>query len=166
MEKGWGKEISKADFYHVHVCGKHKNYMFSLDEILSEDNVRLLYHTLETLFLTPDHANRNIISSLKLPPTLMPIHLNCIWGKGADYNMRGPGQIAIHSSDLGLAEYFKIEFEESSDGCCRLKNGSRLNMTGVLPSLLPHIRIENGTIEFNGRTIGQNETFLDLLLHA
>jgi hypothetical protein len=62
-----GKRISKDDFNHVHLCVKLKLQCFDVNTLFSTDNVRLLYHTLENIFLTPDHANRNIISSLKLP---------------------------------------------------------------------------------------------------
>jgi hypothetical protein len=155
LNRGWGKRISKDDFNHVHLCVKRKTPMFDVNTLFSTDNVRLLYHTLENIFLTLDHANRNIISSLKLPPAVMPIHLNCVWGEGYYYTVCGPGQIGIGSTDLGLKEYGKLEFEENRNGLHKLKNGRRLKIVGRLAdfNLLLHTRVNRQGVKVNGKTI-------------
>jgi hypothetical protein len=156
LKKGWGKHIAGNDFNHVHVCGVTKTPLYSLDKLVSEENIRLLYHTVENDFLTPDHTNRNIISSLKWPPIVIPIHLDyhtvgCVT---VFSNIKG---IGFSAEEIGLNEYGKICFEESERGPYRLNNGVRLDMKGVLePWLFPHIKLNRETCEvtFEGRTIG------------
>jgi hypothetical protein len=156
LKKGWGKHIAESDFFHVHVCGVTKTPLCDLDKLVSEENIRLLYHTLENDFLTPEHADRNIISSFKWHPVVMPIHLN--YYKMGDFTFfPGRQPIAISAEEIGLNEYGKIYFEECERGLYQLNNETRLDMKGVLgPWLFPHIKVnyETGEITFEGKTIG------------
>jgi len=156
LKKGWGKHIAKNDFCHVHVCGVTKTPLYDLDKLVSEENIRLLYHTLENDFLTPEHADRNIISSLKWHPVVMPIHLN--YYRMGDFTVfLGRQRIAISAEEIGLNEYGKIYFEECERGLYQLNNETLLDMKGVLDLwLFPHIKFnrETGEITFEGKTIG------------
>jgi hypothetical protein len=158
LQKGWGKKIARDDFNHVHLCCTAKAPLFDLGRLLSEEDVRLFYHTLENIFLTSDHANRNIISSLRIRPVVIPIHLS--YKKMGDFYAFKGQQIGISAEEIGLNEYAKIEFEQHPNGPYKLENGIMLNMRGVLGVwLFPRIKFnrEKSTIEFEGKAIGRAE---------
>jgi hypothetical protein len=158
LENEWAKEISKQDFYHGHICSASQLPVFDLDVLLSEVNARLLYHTFEVWREMPYFSNRNIKSSLVSKPEVIPIayeELDSGYWKTYRFS-----KIGVSSSELGWSEYGKIEFEENPNGCYKLKNGTRLDMVGILNDhLIFHIRIKNGSIQLDGKTIGRIKPF-------
>lgn len=159
LENKWAKEISGRDFFHGHICVVSQLPMFDLDDLLSEVNVRLLYHTCEEWHEMPYFAHRNIKSSLVSKPKVIPIEYEEFVDKHG-YRTYRFSKIAVGSSDLGWSEYGKIEFEKTPEGPYRLKNGTRLKMRGVLsPNLIYYTKIRNGVIEFDGKAIGRTEPF-------
>jgi hypothetical protein len=113
------QEISENDFNHVHLCNVTKTPIFNIDALLSSDNVGLLYHTCE--MYTIKHDKRNIKSSLVSQPEIIPVE---------------KPKISVYVEDLGWSAYGKIEFEKNQDGHYRLKDGTRLNMKGILLNYL------------------------------
>lgn len=159
LENEWGKEISKQDFFHGHICSASQLPIFDLDDLLSEVNVRLLYHTFEVWREMPYFANRNIKSSLLSEPEVIPIVYEKVVDN-YDYRTYRFSKITICSSELGWSEYGKIEFEVHPNGCYKLKNGTKLKMVGILNDhLIFNIRIRNGAITFKGKTIGRVKPF-------
>jgi hypothetical protein len=126
-----------------------------VSKLLSEDNCRLLYHTLEHT-PTTESENRNIISSLKLPPTVIPIHLNyqrCVSNPCIFFNN---SNTPIASEEWGLMEYGKIEFRGNPEGNYRLGRGTGLDMLGLLYNdLVSLAEIGNDSIKIVNATIAK-----------
>lgn len=155
LKEGCAQEISKFDFDHVHLCKVSQNPIFKVKTLLSDDNVRLLYHTCEKRYFMPYFAKRNIKSSLVSKPEIIPLDYEEFVGTHGIKTYRFM-KITVYSSDLGWSEYGKMKFEKSLDGPYRLKNGTKLKMIGMLNDYLAHhIEIKNGAMEFNGKTIGR-----------
>jgi hypothetical protein len=124
------QEISEYDFNHVHLCNLSQDPIFDFDILFSDENVRLLYHTCEKMFAMPYFAKRNIKSSLVSQPEVIPIEykelFNNVW---RTYRFSKTG---IFSKDLNWLEYGKIEFEKNPKGHYKLKDGTSLDMIGIL----------------------------------
>jgi hypothetical protein len=128
LQKGWAKNISKDDFFHGHICGKSSSPVFDLEKLFSPDNIVLLYHTLESSPITPDHYNRNILSTLQTQPTVVrPKGVNFDEVLGSSTYGYGVG-----ASDLGLMGYAKVYFEKEPEGVYELKDGTKLSLRGLL----------------------------------
>jgi len=73
LENEWAREISRRDFFHGHICAVSQLPIFDIDDLLSESNVRFLYHTFEWSYEMPGYENRNIKSSLISKPEVIPL---------------------------------------------------------------------------------------------
>ncbi len=133
LEEGWCAEVSPFDLYHVHLCKESSEPISGVDELLSLDDTRLLYHGSEKSFFPPRFFKRNIASSLYLPPKVIPVeYIPYVDVHGYHgYIYRKP---TVHSSDLGWSEYGKIEFTTNPEGRYKLANGVRLSMSTRLHS--------------------------------
>lgn len=129
LEKGWGQEISYDDFYFGSVCGRSRTPLFDMEALFSTDNIVLFYYThtpppfsLKMPPLKLEHRNRNIISSLtSLPQVVYPKYR---FGEYPFYS--------VGCNDLGLMGYAEIYFEKRDNGQYRLKNGTKLDVWGLL----------------------------------
>jgi hypothetical protein len=129
LEQGWAQEISYNDFYFGRVCGHSKTPLFDMEALFSTDNIALFYYThsppplpLKLPPLKPEHKNRNIVSSLDTLPHV--VHPAYRFGEYPFY--------VVRSEDLGLMSYAQIYFEKKDDGQYQLRNGTRLDIWGLL----------------------------------
>jgi hypothetical protein len=155
LKEGCAQEISKFDFNHVHLCKVSQDPIFKVKTLLSDDNVRLLYHTCEERYFMPYFAKRNIKSSLVSNPEIITLDYEEFVDTHGIKTYRFM-KTTVYSTDLGWSEFGKMKFEKCPDGLYSLKNGTKLKMIGMLDDYLAyHIKIKNGAIEFNGKTIGR-----------
>jgi hypothetical protein len=119
----WAFSICEEDFNHGHICGRTKTSMMSLDALLSVSNVCFLYHTFEERSWLPLAVNRNVLSFPDGHPEV--VHLDHEFGKSPGYG--------VSSKKLGLTEYARFHFEESSKGSYTLKDEARTDLWEVFP---------------------------------
>lgn len=123
LDQKWAFSIWQEDFYHGHVCGRTRTPIMDLDALLSASNVCFLYHTFEKQSWTPQAANRSILSFPDENPRVVY--------PGDELEKRvGRG---VSSDKLGLMEYSRFHFEESSKGSYTLKDGTRIDLWGMFP---------------------------------
>jgi len=122
LKSGWAEEISTLDFCHGHICGKSQKPIFKMDDLFSVDNILILYHTHEK-----KHPTISILSSLQSQPTVAKPKV------GYDY---------ADASLLGLMDYANIHFSKNPEGSYKLKDGTKLDMWGVLYKEILHKYLE------------------------
>jgi len=121
LDHRWAFSIWEADFYHGHICGRSRTLITDLDALMSAPNVCFLYHTFEQQSWTSQAANRNILSFPDGHPEV--VHPDYEFGKFPGYG--------VSSKRLGLAEYARFRFKESSKGSYALKDGTRIDLWGM-----------------------------------
>ncbi len=147
LEQGWADDISRQDFYHVHVCTlaeelgnpkKIRRGVIQQDE-LDGKQVVLVYHTHE-LDGKANLPHRNIASYRdgELPSIIMPelagAYVRSKFGDNdpLERERRASGIIGVTSFDIGLDEWFDVVFQYAPDGDYSLKNGRRLSIHAAL----------------------------------
>jgi len=123
LDQKWAFSIWEEDFYHGHICGRSRTLIADLNALLSASNVCFLYHTFEKQSWTPQAANRNILSFPDGNPGV--VRPDCEFGKFPGYG--------VSSKELGLMEYARFHFEETPNGSCTLKDGTRIELWGMFP---------------------------------
>jgi hypothetical protein len=123
LDHRWAFSIWEADFYHGHICGRTRTPMTDLDSLQSASNVCFLYHTFEKQSWTPQAINRSILSFPgENPHVVYP---------GDELSKRlGRG---VSSEGLGLLEYARFFFKESTGGPYILKDGTKISLWGMFP---------------------------------
>lgn len=123
LDRKWAFSIWDQDFFHGHICGKSRDAIADLNEVLAPSNVCFLYHTFEEQAWIPAAINRNILSVPDRDPEV--VHPNYDFGAQPGYG--------VSSKDLGLMEYARFKFKETPLGPYVLKNEKRLDIWGIFP---------------------------------
>ncbi len=130
--KGWAKKISRDDFFHFHVCEKSPDPILDVKALFLPDKTILLYHTLESLPLTPAHINRNILSTLTSQPEV--VHPKYKFGTLSKYSVCYTDLHKLYPDrfPFEVMHYLDIHFGKDPNGPYTLKNGDKLKMWAVL----------------------------------
>jgi hypothetical protein len=123
LDQKWAFSIWEADFYHGHICERTRTPITDLDALLSASNVCFLYHTFEKQSWTPQATNRSILSFPSENPHVVYL--------GDELSRRlGRG---VSSEELGLLEYARFFFKESTGGPYTLRDRTRIDLWGMFP---------------------------------
>jgi hypothetical protein len=114
LERGWAENISPFDFFHGHICGKSLTPILNVSELLSPDNIFVLYHTHEVWLR---HPTKSVLSSMKSRPTIVEPRADAF---------------SVGARHLGLMDIADVHFKITANGPYKLKNGVELDVCGIL----------------------------------